>query len=54
MNDLWSHIHDVTALIIVCGCFVYLFIHWQPEVASILALAAGWAFGRGYNTIAGK
>jgi len=46
MDQLWSHIHEVIALVIVLGCFVTLAFTWHTEIAAILGIAAGWAFGR--------
>jgi len=39
----------VIALVLVVGCLVLIALHIDTEVKSILALAAGWAFGAQYQ-----
>ena len=39
----------VIALVLVVGCIVLLALGIDSEVKSILAIAAGWAFGAQYQ-----
>ena len=44
----------IIAIILVVGCIVLLSLGIDSEVKSILALAAGWAFGSQYVARKGK
>ena len=48
---MWKYLDEVTALIIVVGCILLIALGIDSEVKSILALAAGWAFGSRYVKI---
>lgn len=39
----------VIALVLVVGCMTLMCFHIDGEVKSILTIAAGWAFGKGYG-----
>ena len=41
----------ITALVLVVGCFALRFTGIDGEVMAILAMAAGWLFGRSYVEI---
>ena len=51
MNDIFKYTDLVIALVLVIGCLVLLTLGIDSEVKSILTMAAGWAFGRGYGTV---
>lgn len=51
---MWKYLDEVAALVIIIGCLVLIALHIDTEVKSILALAAGWAFGGGYARLRGK
>jgi hypothetical protein len=42
---MWKYLDEVIALVIVIGCLILIGLGIDNEVKSILALAAGWAFG---------
>lgn len=50
MTNMWQYTDLVVALVLVIGCLVLLCLGIDSEVKSILTMAAGWAFGRGYGT----
>jgi len=50
-SEMWKYLDEVTALIIVVGCILLIALGIDSEVKSILALAAGWAFGSRYVKI---
>ena len=45
---MWENIDEITALVIVVGCFVLIGAGIDGEVKSILTMAGGWVFGREY------
>ena len=50
----WEYIDEVAALVIIVGCILMMCLGVDHEVKSILALAAGWAFGGGYARVTKK
>jgi len=48
------YMDDILALVLIVGCLILLLAHIDGEVKSILALAAGWLFGKGYVSIRQK
>jgi len=42
---------DVAAIVIIAGCIGLLACGINGEVKGILAVAGGWAFGKGYITV---
>lgn len=46
---MWEYLDEATALIIVIGCICLIALGIDSEVKSILTIAAGYAFGRGYG-----
>jgi len=51
---MFKDITDLCAIVLVAGCLALIFCGKDGEVKGILALAAGWLFGKGYGTIKGK
>ena len=48
---MWEYIDEVSALIIIIGCFTMRYLGIDHEIDKILYLAAGWAFGGGYARV---
>lgn len=46
---MWEYLDELIAVILVIGCLALIFTGTDSEVKSILTVAAGWAFGRGYG-----
>lgn len=51
MNNVWQYLDEVIALVLVVGCLFLIALGIDSEVKSILTIAAGWAFGRGFAEI---
>ena len=51
---MFKNIEDLLALVLICGCLALLFTGIDGEVKAILALAAGWLFGKAAHTIKNK
>lgn len=49
MQRFIDNIDVIIALVLVCGALGLLFSGIDHEVKSILTVAAGWTFGRGYQ-----
>jgi len=50
---MFKSIEDLLALILVVGCLILIFCNIDGEVKGVLAVSAGWVFGRGYSLIKG-
>lgn len=50
----WEYIDEVAALVIIVGCIVLIACRIDGEVKSILAMAAAWAFKRGFDRVKKK
>jgi len=48
---MFKDVEDLIALILVVGCLILMFCGIDGEVKSILTVASGWIFGKGYATI---
>jgi hypothetical protein len=44
----------VIAILVVVICGILMGLHINGEVKGVFSLAAGWAFGRGYQTVKAK
>lgn len=51
MKDIIDNIDKLIAAIIVIGCIVLIAMGIDSDVKGILGVAAGWAFGRGAQTM---
>jgi len=47
---MWHHIDDITALIVVIGCFIAIFCHIDSQAWALLGAAAAWCFRSGMET----
>lgn len=54
MLPMWKYLDEAVALILVIGCFYLLATGIDGEVKSILTMAAGWCFAKGYTRVKKK